>query len=276
MTDEVRDMQLAGALKAWGDDPGSLDQAVGDVAGYLQAYYHRVDTEDLPEPARLAEVARAHAEMALRRPQGRALVQVREESGGTFSVDIVTDDMPYLVDSVTTELNRHRADIDTILHPLLRVRRDVTGGMRGIRGGPWTPADQRVEVPDELTESWIHVEIGRPGDRIAPDRLAADLRHVLEDVRVAVEDQPRMSSTAMQLAVSLAGERSPGIPAAAGEEAALLEWLAAGHFTFLGFREYDLVHGPDGVGLRAVPGSGLGILRHDRKGSLVEIELTRK
>jgi glutamate dehydrogenase len=266
MTDEVRDMQLAVALKAWGDDPdGELDLAVGDVAGYLRAYYHRVDTEDLREPARLAEVARAHAEMALRRPQGRALVQVREETGGTFSVDIVTDDMPYLVDSVTTELNRHRADIDAILHPLLRVSRDVTGGMRGIRGGPWTPAEQGAESPGELTESWIHVEIGRPGDRVTPDRLAADLRHVLEDVRVAVEDQPRMSSTAMQLAVSMAGEGAP----AAGEEAALLEWLAAGHFTFLGYREYDLVHGPDGVGLRAVPGSGLGILRHDSKGSLV-------
>jgi glutamate dehydrogenase len=264
MTDEVRDMQLADALKAWGDDPGdSLDQAVGDVAGYLRAYYRRVDTEDLREPARLAAVARTHAEMALRRPQGRALVQVREEAGGTFCVDIVTDDMPYLVDSVTTELNRHRADIDMILHPLLRVSRDVTGLLRG---GQWTPAEQGSESPGELTESWIHVEIGRPGDRVTPIRLAADLRHVLEDVRVAVEDQPRMRSTAMQLAVSLAGE---GDPAAAAEESSLLEWLAAGHFTFLGFREYDLVHGPDGVGLRAVPGSGLGILRHDRKGSLV-------
>ena len=264
MTDEVRDMQLADALKAWGHDPdGALDLAVADVAGYLRAYYRRVDTEDLPEPARLAEVARAHAEMAQRRPQGRALVQVREETGGMFSVDIVTDDMPYLVDSVTTELNRHRADIDTILHPLLRARRDVTGALRGLRGVSGGAGGAEDAEADELTESWIHVEIGRPGDRVTPDGLAADLRHVLEDVRVAVEDQPRMSSTALQLAVSLAREGS------ATEESALLEWLAAGHFTFLGFREYDLVHGPDGVGLRAVPGSGLGILRHDRKGSLV-------
>ena len=49
-------------------------------------------------------------------------------------VDIVTDDMPYLVDSVTTELNRHEAEILLLVHPLLRVRRDVTGGLRGILG----------------------------------------------------------------------------------------------------------------------------------------------
>ena len=48
---------------------------------------------------------------------------------------------------------------------------------------------------------------------------------------------------------------------------ALLRWLADGHFTFLGYREYDLEDGPDGMALRAVPGTGLGILRHDRPGS---------
>ncbi len=51
------------------------------------------------------------------------------------------------------------------------------------------------------------------------------------------------------------------------EIAALLRWLADGHFTFLGYREYDLADGPDGMALRAVPGTGLGILRHDKQGS---------
>ena len=60
--------------------------------------------------------------------------------------------------------------------------------------------------------------------------------------------------------------------AAAGAEApaeieALLRWLADGHFTFLGYREYDLADGPDGMTLRAVAGTGLGILRHDRQAS---------
>ncbi|HEX6522503.1 MAG TPA: NAD-glutamate dehydrogenase [Streptosporangiaceae bacterium] len=260
MADLARHGLLAEAGKLWAGSE-DLDQAAGDLARYLEAYYRRVDTEDLAPPARLAEVARAHALLALRRPQGRAQVDVHTEAdgpAGPMTVDIVTDDMPYLVDSVTTALNRHRANIEVIIHPLLRVRRDVTGVMRGIRG---INGEKDLE-PDELIESWIHVEIARPGDRIAPERLAADLRHVLEDVRVAVEDQPRMTSTATQLANLLRGQ------AIAEESSALLDWLASGHFTFLGYREYDLVHIPDGVGLRAVAGSGLGILRHDRKESL--------
>ena len=83
-------------------------------------------------------MAKAHAQLGLRRPQGRALVQVREPADAHLNpvsrsglvVDIVTDDMPYLVNSVTTELNRHEAEILLIVHPLLRVRRDVTGGLR--------------------------------------------------------------------------------------------------------------------------------------------------
>ena len=176
-------------------------------------------------------------------------------------VDIVTDDMPYLVDSVTTELNRHEAEIQLLVHPLLRVRRDVTGALRGILG-VCGDIDQDQPGGGELTESWIHVELGPPRDKVTADQLAADLRHVLDDVRVAVEDQPRMSAVARRLADDLGGE--PGSDEA--EHGDLLRWLADGNFTFLGYREYDFVRTEEGTGLRAVPGTGLGILRHARQG----------
>ena len=73
------------------------------------------------------------------------------------------------------------------------------------------------------------------------------------------------------LADSLGLAAPPGRPQddaeSPAEIEALLRWLADGHFTFLGYREYDLVDGPDGMQLRAVPGTGLGILRHDRQAS---------
>ncbi len=143
-TDEVRETLLVKADEAWPHDPG-LDaevagEAGGDVVCYLRAYYQRVATEDLASPARMAAVAHAHARLGRRRPQGRALVQVREPgttdldpgTGSSLVVDIIVDDMPYLVDSVTTELNRHEAEIQLLLHPVLHVRRDVTGALRGV------------------------------------------------------------------------------------------------------------------------------------------------
>jgi len=273
--DEAREALLAEAAQAWWDDPALDAQILGgdggdNVSGFLHAYYLRVAAEDLAPPARLAAVAESHARLGLGRPQGRALVQVREPGSAhlvlvtpsSLVVDIVTDDMPYLVDSVITELNRHEAEISLLVHPLLRVCRDVTGMLRGVLGVSADDADPPDVEADELVESWIHVEIGPPRDRVTADELAADLRHVLDDVRVAVEDQERMAAVADLLADDLDGE--PGSDEA--EYGELLRWLADGNFLFLGYRQYDLVQTEEGTHLRAVPGTGLGILRHHRKG----------
>ena len=136
---QSREALLVKAAQAWVDDPGLA--VLGDrdsVLCYLRAYFHRVATEDLPSPSRLAAVAEAHARLGLARPQGRALIKVREPghahldpvTPSSLIVDIVTDDMAYLVDSVTTRLNRHKAEIRWLVHPLLRVRRDVTGALQ--------------------------------------------------------------------------------------------------------------------------------------------------
>ncbi len=185
-------------------------------------------------------------------------------------MDIVTDDMPFLVDSVRMELRRHGATTLMVVHPQLRVRRDVTGSLREVLG----LIDGERPAHDEIAESWTHIEIARLG-RGEDAELQRDLERVLGDVRVAVEDWSRMQAKTVQLADQLAmvpdiritdGADASGVESPAEVEA-LLRWLADGHFTFLGYREYDLEDGPDGMALRAVAGTGLGILRHDREGS---------
>ncbi|HLX51283.1 MAG TPA: NAD-glutamate dehydrogenase [Streptosporangiaceae bacterium] len=266
---------------------------LGDPLSYLHIYYRHVAAEDLAAigPDQAAAVAAEHARLGANRPQGRPLVCVRvpaEPDGGDHVafdpdravVDIVTDDMPFLVDSVTMGLDRYHLELSLIVHPQLRVSRDVAGALRKVFG----PLEDRYGDNGEINESWIHIEVSKPSGDLSKEKLETKLRGILDDVRVAVEDHPRMRSAAERLADQLADEmrnetahgvnrlgRDPQ-PTAAGdvstEEAeALLRWLADGHFTFLGYREYDLVDGPEGMALRAVPGTGLGILRHDRPGS---------
>jgi glutamate dehydrogenase len=263
-------------------EAASGDAGVDDLPRYLHAYYRRVALEDLAAagPKRLAAVAVEQARFAAHRPQGRALVRVRRGEAAACEpardvIDIVTDDMSFLVDSVTMELARHEVTTHLIVHPQLRVRRDVTGSLREVLG--LVEGDRSAH--DEIAESWVHIEITRLPQG-ASAGLQRDLERVLGDVRVAVEDWPRMQAKAVQLAEQLAMVRAPVAEAgpvmaagtAAGDESraeveALLRWLADGHFTFLGYREYDLEDGPAGLALRAVAGTGLGILRHDRQGS---------
>jgi glutamate dehydrogenase len=290
--DESKDRILRDAAGAAGAVPPA---AVGDLDAFLSAYYRHVAPEDLAgiDPARVSAAAIAHAELAGERPQGRPLVRVRSAGDGRglddggIVIDIVTDDMAFLIDSVTMELNREDLRTDRIVHPQLLVCRDVAGRLLQIHGAAGRPGKPgEPGEPGEIAESWIHIEAELPAPSPAgPSRSAAfldpaalerNLRRVLDDVRVAVEDQPRMAAEAEALASSLAAHGAAGdhaeavnhVPSAElaeGEE--LLRWLADGHFTFLGYREYDLVDGPDGLSLRAAPGTGLGILRHDRQGS---------
>jgi glutamate dehydrogenase len=270
MSDDTKQELLAEAAEMVGPVPGA-----GDSTRYLNAYYRHVEGDDLTAagPARIAAVAAAHAASATTRPQGRAIVSVRpgDEAAleaGSDVIDVVTDDMPFIVDSLTMELANHGLSARRVVHPQLRIRRDVTGVLREVAGPVGADMNGAAQHShDELAESWTHLEVPPLADGEA-DSIAADLQRVLGDVRVAVEDYGRMMAKALALAEdALAPEGdTTGEAESPAEIAELLRWLADGHFTFLGYREYDLQSGGDGMALRAVPGTGLGILRHDKPG----------
>ncbi|MFJ9039120.1 NAD-glutamate dehydrogenase [Streptomyces sp. NPDC102406] len=249
---------------ATGEGTAAWDQET--VLAFLQRYYLHTAPEDLTDrdPVDVLGAAYSHYRLAENRPQGTANVKVHtptvEENGWTCShsvVEVVTDDMPFLVDSVTNELSRQGRGIHVVIHPQVVVRRDVTGKLQEV-----LPAGTTATGHDVLTESWIHVEMDRETDRADLKQITADLLRVLSDVRECVEDWEKMRDAALRIADELPGEPKAGdLDDQEVEEAReLLRWLSADHFTFLGFREYDLT---DDDSLAAVPGTGLGILRAD-------------
>ncbi|GAV45241.1 NAD-glutamate dehydrogenase [Streptomyces acidiscabies] len=253
----------AGDPDATGSDVSPPDHDT--VLSFLQRYYRHTAPEDLGDrdPVDVFGAAYSHYRLAENRPQGTANVRVHtptvEENAWTCQhtvVEVVTDDMPFLVDSVTNELSRQSRGIHLVIHPQVVVRRDVTGKLIEILPS----AD---DLPhDAHVESWIHVEADRETDRADLKQITADLLRVLSDVREAVEDWEKMREAALRIADELPAESVPGdLPSPEVVEAReLLRWLAADHFTFLGFREYEL---REDDSLTAVPGTGLGILRSD-------------
>ncbi|GGU65171.1 NAD-glutamate dehydrogenase [Streptomyces daghestanicus] len=247
------------------DSPDTPDRE--SVFAFLRRYYRHTAPEDLSdrEPVDVFGAAVSHHRLAENRPQGTANVRVHtptvEENGWTCShtvVEVVTDDMPFLVDSVTNELTRQGRGIHVVVHPQFVVRRDVSGKLVEVLT---TPPGQ--DLPhDAHVESWIHVEIDRETDRADLKQITADLLRVLSDVRETVEDWGKMRQAAVALAEDLPAEPAPAdLDRQEVDEAReLLRWLADDHFTFLGYREYEL-RGDDS--LAAVPGTGLGILRAD-------------
>ena len=273
--DAAKAQQLARAVEAatrgGAGRVGAKDDGRDDVPALLALYYRHVAPEDIVtrDPVDLCGAALSHQQMAQERLPGQAMARAFtptvEENGwasGHTLVQVVTDDMPFLVDSVTAELTRRGSAIHLVVHPQVEVRRDRRG--RLLEVGP----PSRQTSPGRTMESWMSVEIDRVSDPEALEGLTHDLVRVLDDVRKAVTDWPAMREQALRLAAELGEDPPVGVVPAEVEEAReLLRWLAADHFTFLGYREYRLTR-DDGRAedlLQAVPGSGLGILRGDAK-----------
>ncbi|WP_246159687.1 NAD-glutamate dehydrogenase [Nocardioides antri] len=245
----------------------------------LAAYYRHVGTDELADRSEVDVYGAyaSHHHLAAERQPGTTKVRVYTptvaehgwSAGGHSVVEVVTDDMSFLVDSLTMELARQHRDAHLVLHPTLDVERDESGqllDLHPVAAGSATPRDGAIR------ESWMHVEI----DRLAEDsgeaeRLADDVRRVLGDVRASVEDWSAMQERVRAIVAEL-DESPPPLPEHEVQEGReLLAWLADEHFTFLGYREYELEQVPDStddggkVGgadiLRPVPDSGLGILR---------------
>ena len=245
------------ALAAAGDRFGL------DVEAYIFQYYRNTALDDLKDRAvaDLAGAALSHLQLARKRPPGQPNIRVFNPAAGGEGwhsdhtiVQVITDDMPFLVDSTSMVLNRHGSYIHLTIHPVLQVLRDDRGRLLEI------PLPEHAG-PDARLESFMHLEIDR---ETAPDvlqDLAAELERVLGDVRAACQDWSAMRGRAREICAALEANPPPLDPEIVKESRELLEWMAENNFTFLGYREYELVQGEETDALEPIEGTALGILR---------------
>ncbi|MFZ2176395.1 MAG: NAD-glutamate dehydrogenase, partial [Rhodococcus sp. (in: high G+C Gram-positive bacteria)] len=238
------------------------------VPSLASLYFRHIDRGDgRTSPGGVSDAAfTRHFELALHRPPAQAVTVVHrpgDEDGIGPSLQIVNDDMPMLVESITSLLNRLGIGISEFIHPVIPVRRSPDGSLEEIlvdEDGVEAPAGAR-------TESWIHVQLDSRTDPEALDALAEQVGSVLSDVRQVVHDTGAMRRLERDLADQL--EASPPRPGISKEDledcADLLRWMSHGYYAALGYRRYA-VGETDESGrrsLQVVPGSGLGLLRSD-------------
>ena len=235
----------------------------GSRAGLLRAYYADVPEEDLRyrDPKALAAAALSHIASGRSRRRGIATVRVFNptveldgwDSDATV-VQLVNDDMPFLVDSVTMALNRLGHGLQLLIHPRLGAKRSGSGQLQEL-----VPLRGNGE---HSAESFIYIEISKDTDSSVLDLLRATLEKTLADVRAAVEDWQAMLIELRDAS----SELRHGAPTRAkllNESCDFLNWLADDHFTLLGYREYRLSRGKTADRLRPVTGTGLGVNRDE-------------
>jgi glutamate dehydrogenase len=172
------------------------------------------------------------------------------------SLEIVSDDYPFLVDSFKMVLDDLGVTCFDIVHPVLSVDRNSKGSL--------------TALPGPIKESVVWMEIERQTTETA-DKLIAAIRSTLEDVRASVTDWQKMRTRMLEVADIAASQHLDNAETAPSEVSAFLKWASENHFTFLGYREYRVSCQGSEDSLDAVPGTGLGILRDAHHGTNVSL-----
>ncbi|WP_328410356.1 NAD-glutamate dehydrogenase [Nocardia sp. NBC_00403] len=245
----------------------SLPQALrGDLGPLEEAYFRHVDAGDVDcAITGITQIFRRHTELAMTRPAGRALVRVYhpdDASGLGAAVQLVTDDMPLLVESITSSLSRMGVSVSEVIHPIFEVERDAEG--RLLRA---VPHEVDGNGNTGLQESWMHIQLHPSTSRALLDRIEGAMPDVIADVRQVTGDTEAIRDVQSKLADELEIAAKAGTAPFSGTDlvdcANLLRWLASGNFTVLGYARYRQSTTEGQTVSAALPGTCLGVLRPD-------------
>ncbi|MFU8797506.1 MAG: NAD-glutamate dehydrogenase, partial [Gammaproteobacteria bacterium] len=174
-------------------------------------------------------------------------------------IEISDKDKPFLVDSTRMAISQAGIGMHLMINlGGIKVARDAAGQIIQV-----FPKD--AELPaGAVSEALIHIEIDKQTDPVILEQLSLKIEHTLADVRIAVEDWAAMRTRVEETIEELEKNPPPFDSENIEESKNFLRWMLDNHFTFLGARDYILTKET----LDVVPGTGLGILRDERKGRL--------
>ena len=248
------------------DTKGASQTLIGEAAAlaaerrrdlppdFFAALYGRAAPDDLDRyrPEELAAIGEQAWTFISERKPGTAKVACAPGrlTPDVTVLEILNDDMPFLVDSVLGELSERGLDIRLLVHPVFTVERDEAGRLTAFKG---------VRKGEGRRESFIHIHILGIEDAAQRADIVHALEDVLADVRVGVQDWRAMLARLQEVAAELKANPPPLPADEIAEAVQFLQWIAADNFTLLGARNYAYTDSEHALEPKFE--TGLGLLR---------------
>ncbi|MBL0318878.1 MAG: NAD-glutamate dehydrogenase [Alphaproteobacteria bacterium] len=234
------------------------------LKGFIEQLFHQVSGEDLAAYSYddLFKISESLYEFSSKRKVGASKIRIynpkTEENGWTSHytiIEMVNDDMPFIIDSVSSALNRLGYQVYLLIHPVLSIKRDTKGEIKGLL--PYNSKGEEVK-----RESVVHIQITYLSDKKYHKLLESMLHEVLTKTRFAVEDWKHMLKQLDREILELSYLPEKIEKSEVEEVEAFLMWARDNNFTFLGSVEYEFVDEKGQDCLRILPGSELGVYRY--------------
>jgi glutamate dehydrogenase len=248
------------------------EQALPQVALFAEQFFGIIALEELTQ-RRLSDLVgctlsawRMLEQFDHASPQVRTFNPDYEKHGWQSThtaVEILHGDIPFLVDSVRMELNRHGYSIHTLQNSVFSVRRDKNGQLLEI-------LPRGTQGEGVLQEALMFLEIDRCSSAAELKTLEKSINEVFGDVRMSVADFQPMKAKARELLAWLDRAKLKVDKAELDEIKIYLNWLLDNHFTFLGYEEFTVAPTADGGSMVYDEKSLLGLSRRLRTGLSAE------
>jgi glutamate dehydrogenase len=233
---------------------------------FVHHFYRHVSPADLQResPHDLAGAVMSVWELCQKRDDKQPKIRVfhpdTDRDGWTSPhsvVEIVNDDMPFLVDSVTGMLSQMGVEVYLVIHPIVRVVRNKKGVLTD-----WSISAE--ELPEGAAESLMHLHFSAINESES-ERFREAIANTLEDVRISVRDFDPMCDRVREAQDELRSNPPPLASEEISEAMELLRWMTHHNFTFLGYREYRFEGDGAKARSRIVPETALGLLRDSER-----------
>ncbi|KAA1155157.1 NAD-glutamate dehydrogenase [Pseudoalteromonas sp. FUC4] len=170
-------------------------------------------------------------------------------------VEIITKDMPFLVDSVRMAMTRENIASHLLLHCPLKIKRDTNAKISGL-------SNLKAEQESSSTKTVFFIEIDRQTDSSVIESFKKELESVLVDVSVAVDDWQPIRKKLMAVTKELPKRHHNKTKEEVSETTEFLDWLAKDNFTLMGYREYELSPVQGDYQLKGKMESSLGLMKN--------------
>lgn len=172
-------------------------------------------------------------------------------------IELVNDDMPFIVDSITQLLAEREIEIVNFFHPVVCVERDQDGNF--INFSPdGISTSENSQITKILPESLVQIHVAQIISEPIIDAIKQEIKQIIHDIQHATCDWQVMLRKLDGIITEIGSEPAPIDHDTRQESVSFLRWLGADHFTFLGARSYKF----EGDDVVTIPDSGLGLFRN--------------
>jgi glutamate dehydrogenase len=227
----------------------------------LQALFEKMDDEDYSRfnGSKLAFIAQEQWNLASTRTIGKSKFKINSsgfpgDKTRRTIIDIISDDMAFIVDSVVAEINKNNILIDFLIHPILYVRFDKNKKITDVSS---------VKKDGYVRQSHIHLHIKDIPSDEALAALKLGLETALKDVYITNRHWEQMRAKLYQAQTELADSKIDRPASEIQEYCAFLHYMHDHNFTLLGYREYEFVEKNGTLSSKTIKNSGLGLLAEE-------------